>query len=144
MRVYTIGAPHRDNDMKPGPSLRAASPSQHAGRLAEDAALDFLLTQGHRVLARNFYCRRGEIDLITLHGEWLIFTEVRWRSRIDYGDAASSITRHKQQRIIATARYFLSGQTHWQQRLIRFDVMLFEGPPCDWKRRWLQAAFTAF
>ena len=61
--------------------LRAGSPTQQAGRLAEDAALTLLQAHGHELVARNFYCRRGEIDLITLHGQWLVFTEVRWRSR---------------------------------------------------------------
>ncbi len=124
--------------------LRAESPTQLAGRLAEDAALSFLQAQGHELIARNFYCRRGEIDLITRHRQWLVFTEVRWRSRTDFGGAACSLTHHKRQRIIATASYFLSKQKHWQQYLIRFDVMLFEGQPAAWQRHWLQAAFTAF
>ena len=126
------------------PALRAESPSQQAGRLAEDAAIAFLQTQGHELIACNSYCRRGEIDLITLHGQSLVMTEVRWRSRTDFGGAAASVTRSKQQRIIAAARYFLGHQTQWQQCFIRFDVMLFEGSPPDWQRRWLQAAFTAF
>lgn len=145
MRVYTIATHPRDHAMtnaKPG--LRAESPSQQAGRLAEDAAWAFLQTQGHELVARNVYCRRGEIDLITVQDQWLIFTEVRWRSRTDFGGAASSLTYRKQQRIIATARYFLSRQKHWQQYLIRFDVMLFEGKPPAWQRQWLQAAFNAF
>lgn len=128
----------------PRSGLQAASPSQQAGRLAEDDALAFLLTQGHELIARNFYCRRGEIDLITRHEQWLVFTEVRWRSRTDFGGAAGSLTWQKQRRIIATASYFLCSHKHWQQHLIRFDVMLFAGSPPDWQRRWLQAAFTAF
>lgn len=125
-------------------ALRAESPSQQAGRLAEDAALAFLQTQGHQLIARNIYCRRGEIDLITLHGQWLVLTEVRWRSRADFGGAAASVTRSKQQRIIAAARYFLSQHAQWQHCFIRFDVMLFDGAPPTWQRQWLQAAFSAF
>lgn len=125
-------------------ALRAESPSQQAGRLAENAALAFLQTQGHQLIARNIYCRRGEIDLITLDSHWLVLTEVRWRSRADFGGAAASITRSKQQRIIAAARYFLSLNAQWQQCLIRFDVMLFQGPPGAWQQQWLQAAFNAF
>ena len=126
------------------PGLRAESPTQQAGRQAEDSALAFLQSHGHALVARNVYCRRGEIDLITLHDQWLIFTEVRWRSRADFGGAAGSLAYHKQQRIIATARYFLSRHRQWQQHLIRFDVMLFEGTPPAWRCQWLQAAFTAF
>lgn len=128
----------------PPSGLQATSPSQHAGKLAEDDALAFLQTQGHGLIARNYYCRRGEIDLITCHQNWLVFTEVRWRSRTDFGGAAGSLTHRKQQRIIATASYFLCRQKHWQQHLMRFDVMLFTGSPPDWQRHWLQAAFTAF
>lgn len=124
--------------------LRAESPRQKAGRMAEQAALAYLETQGHRRVACNFYCRRGEIDLITLDAQWLVFTEVRWRSRTDFGGAAQSLTRQKQQRLIATARYFLGCHPHWQHHLMRFDVMLFEGKPPHWQRHWLQAAFTAF
>jgi len=130
------------NKLEPG--LRAHSLSQQAGRLAEDAAWEFLKSHGHVLVARNAYCRRGEIDLITRDGQWLVFTEVRWRRRNSFGGAAASLTRHKQQCIIAAASYFLSRQKHWQQHPIRFDVMLFEGQPPDWQHQWLQAAFTAF
>ena len=125
------------------PPLRASSPQQISGQAAESAALQFLQNCGHTFVARNVYCRRGEIDLITLHDQWLILTEVRWRRRAGYGGAAASVTYQKQQRIIAAARYFLCLQPHWQKCLIRFDVMLFEGSPPAWQRYWLQAAFTA-
>ena len=142
--AYTISMKYQDSHMSlPKTALHAKSPSQQAGRQAEDAALAFLQSQGHELIARNVYCRRGEIDLITLQGRWLILTEVRWRRRADFGGAAASVTYRKQQRIIAAARYFLCLQPHWQQCLIRFDVMLFEGSPPAWQRHWLQAAFTA-
>lgn len=128
---------------RPAPLL-ANSPSQKAGQLAEKAALLFLQKQGHELIAHNVYCRRGEIDLITLHNRWLVFTEVRWRSHGNFGGAAASITTHKQRRIIAAARYFLCREPHWQQHHLRFDVMLFEGTPPTWQQRWIQAAFNAF
>ena len=129
--------------MKPAPRI-ASSPSQKAGQFAENAALYFLRQQGHELIAHNVYCRRGEIDLITLHNRWLVFTEVRWRRHSNFGGAAASITAQKQQRIIAAARYFLCREPHWQQYHLRFDVMLFEGIPPTWQQRWIQAAFNAF
>lgn len=142
--IYTISPSEHCAMSNLKAELQAVSPSQQAGRLAEDAALSFLLTQGHELISRNAYCRRGEIDLITLHQGWLIFTEVRWRSRADYGGAAASLTARKQRRIIASASYFLCSQKQWQQHKMRFDVILFAGSPPDWQRHWLQAAFTAF
>ena len=126
------------------PPLRASSPQQISGQAAESAALQFLQNCGHTFVARNVYCRRGEIDLITLHNRWLVFTEVRWRRHSNFGGAAASITAQKQQRIIAAARYFLCREPHWQQYHLRFDVMLFEGIPPTWQQRWIQAAFNAF
>ena len=126
------------------PGLRAESPTQQAGRQAEDSALAFLQSHGHALVARNVYCRRGEIDLITLHQGWLVFTEVRWRSRLDFGGAAASVTPAKQRRIITAARYFLSHEPQWQHHFMRFDVMLYEGKPPTWQQHWIQAAFNAF
>lgn len=124
--------------------LQASSPSQRAGQFAEDAALAILKQQGHTLVARNVYCRRGEIDLITLHNHCLIFTEVRWRRSCGFGGAAASLTAQKQQRIIAAARYFLCKEPHWQSYHLRFDAMLFEGQPPTWQHQWIQAAFNAF
>ena len=126
------------------PPLRASSPQQILGQAAESAALQFLQNCGHTFVARNVYCRRGEIDLITLHQGWLVFTEVRWRSRLDFGGAAASVTPAKQRRIITAARYFLSHEPQWQHHFMRFDVMLYEGKPPTWQQHWIQAAFNAF
>lgn len=122
---------------------RASSPTQVAGQQAEDVALALLQQQGHQLIARNFYCRFGEIDLITLQHDWLVFTEVRWRRHHDFGGAAASITPAKQRRIVATARYFLCREPQRQHYLIRFDVMLFQGIPPQWQHQWIQAAFGA-
>jgi hypothetical protein len=59
-----------------------------AGRRAEVLAADFLAGRGLVIVARNFRCRRGVIDVIARDGETLVFVEVRLRSRQDYGGAA--------------------------------------------------------
>lgn len=122
--------------------LRASSPRQQAGRQAEARALTLLETAGHRLIARNFHGRRGEIDLITLHGRLLVFTEVRQRSRNDHGSAAGTVTLAKQMRLIATARYFLACHPHLQSSVMRFDVIACDGSAADGRLDWLQAAFT--
>ncbi len=50
------------------------------GRAAEDRAALYLLSLGYTIITRNYQIRGGEIDLIALEGEELIFVEVRWRS----------------------------------------------------------------
>ncbi|MBS1700066.1 MAG: YraN family protein [Armatimonadetes bacterium] len=55
------------------------------GRTAEDRAASYLLSLGYTIITRNYRIRGGEIDLIALDGEVLVFVEVRWRTD-DMGD----------------------------------------------------------
>lgn len=110
------------------------------GRALEELALIFLQKQGHRLIARNFRCRQGEIDLITLERGTLIFVEVRYRARADFGGAAASVDARKQQRLILAARYFLHHHPEHQNRDCRFDIIAYDAqqPP-----QWIQHAFEA-
>ena len=76
------------------------SAKQLLGQAAEQAACSYLTRHGLTLIARNFHARQGEIDLIMLDKDTLVFVEVRFRSRQDFGDAAASVTRSKQQKII--------------------------------------------
>lgn len=100
----------------------------------EDAALRFLQNQGLRLVARNYRCRGGEIDLIMQQDDYLVFVEVRFRAGRSYGGAAASVTRTKQQKIRMTASHYL--QTHGfneSQQACRFDVVAYEGSEqCQW------------
>lgn len=111
----------------------------HRGQVAETRAADFLIGQGLRVVARNWRCRMGEIDLIAEQGRTLVFVEVRSRGRTDFGGSAASITSIKQARIIAAARAYLSTLRHTPA--CRFDVVLFDG--ANSSPEWLQGAFDA-
>lgn len=119
----------------------AGSPRQQQGRQLEEAAWRFLATQGHRWIAQNVTCRLGEIDLISQEGNQLIFTEVRWRSRSDYGGAAASVTARKQQRIRHAARFFLMHHPQWQRWPMRFDVIAYDGPWPHPACTWIKGAF---
>jgi putative endonuclease len=102
-----------------GTSARAG-----VGARAEASAAEFLRARGLAVVARNFRCRRGEIDLIARDGEMLVFVEVRLRSRRDYGDAAASITAAKRERMAAAALFYLARLP--QTPPCRFDAILFD------------------
>lgn len=108
------------------------------GRLAEDCAARFL--EGHRltVIARNYRCGGGEIDLICRDGRTLVFVEVRLRCNGDFGGAAASITLVKQRRIALAARHYLA--TTGKHRLAcRFDCVLLDGENIE----WVKNAFSA-
>lgn len=101
------------------------------GAAAEETAWHFLQAQGCRLLARNWHCRYGEIDLIVEHGSAVVFVEVRWRSSQRFGGAAASITPAKLAKIRRSAEYYL--QQHPGQRDCRIDaVLLTPGAKPEW------------
>jgi putative endonuclease len=95
------------------------------GREAELAAARWLEARGLTVVARNHRCRGGEIDLVMRDGPALVFVEVRLRTNPHFGDAATSVTPTKQQRLIRAARDYLA-RNRWQGPC-RFDLVGFRG-----------------
>ena len=89
-----------------------------------------------KLLARNFRCRTGEIDLVMAEGDTLVFVEVRARADRNHGGAAESITLSKQKRIARAAKYYLSKLKEIPE--CRFDAVLFEEKG---KPEWIRGAF---
>ncbi|MGZ5092506.1 MAG: YraN family protein [Burkholderiales bacterium] len=100
-------------------------------------AAAFLERQGLTILARNYRCRLGEIDLIARDREATVFVEVRSRASAAFGGAAASITAAKRQRLLKAARHYISRQRSVPQ--CRFDALLIEGDPP--RIEWLRDAF---
>ncbi len=75
-----------------------------------------------RILARNWRCRYGELDLIAAHREVTAFVEVKTRTGLAYGVPAEAVTYTKQQRIRRTALSWLA-QQQGSAPQIRFDVV---------------------
>jgi putative endonuclease len=111
------------------------------GALAEQQALTFLQEQGLLLVKQNFRCRNGEIDIIALDKETLVFIEVRLRSHRHYATAGESITKNKQRRIVHCAQYFLMTHPQHQHCNLRFDGVLFAH--INQTPEWIQAAFDA-
>ncbi len=107
----------------------------------ETQAMLWLEQQGLITRQRNFHCRLGEIDLIMQDKETLVFVEVKYRKRTDYGSAAESITWHKQQRLIRAAEFFLVKNPEFSQLPCRFDVIGIEANVDTEDFIWLKSAF---
>ena len=93
------------------------------GKEGENKAVEALRTAGMSIITRNFRSRQGEIDIIALDGETLVFVEVKAYSKFGLESLAYSISQKKQRRIIETAKYFLSINRQYYGRAIRFDVV---------------------
>ena len=91
------------------------------GEDAEAACCKHLESQGLKLIDRNFSCRSGEIDLIMLDTQTLVFVEVRFRKNNFFGGGLESITRSKQQKLRNTAELYL--QQNNQYKNARFDVV---------------------
>lgn len=115
------------------------------GRLAEDAARRFLEQRGLRLLARNYHCRRGEIDLIMKDSDCIVFVEVRYRSSARFGSAAESVDRRKQACLVAAARHYLHRHQRTADAPCRFDVISITRAPCavNMPLDWIKDAFQA-
>jgi len=116
--------------------------SDERGKWAEDLACRFLRERGLEVLARNYRCKRGEIDLVMRDGDTIAFVEVRYRRRSDYGTAAQSVDHRKQKRIVATAEHYLA----WQGRSrepCRFDLVCVAPQDSREGLTWIRDAFRA-
>jgi putative endonuclease len=99
------------------------------GTRSERAAARFLRRKlGYRILRRNFSCPRGELDLIALDGQCLVFVEVRSTEGEDSTRPAESVDLLKQRRLTELALIFL--QRHGLLgRSARFDVLAVSWPP---------------
>jgi putative endonuclease len=93
------------------------------GRVGEAAAAIYLEKKGIRILEKNFRSRTGEIDIVGLDGETLVFAEVKTWSRYGIDALEQAIDSKKKHKIIETSKYFLSLHREYRYMTIRFDVI---------------------
>jgi len=97
------------------------------GKEGENKAAEFLEKAGMQILARNFRSPVGEVDIIALEKETIVFVEVKTWFALGIEELQYSISKRKQSRIIETANYFLNSQRKYSCMAVRFDV-IFIGP----------------
>ena len=93
-----------------------------AGRASEGLAEAHLRSLGYGILARNYRCRYGEVDLVAREGGTLVFVEVRGRSGRSHGTPEESVTVRKQQHLWRVAQHYLQ-RVRGPVPECRFDVV---------------------
>ena len=92
------------------------------GRRGESAAARYLTAMGMRVVARNWRCRRAEVDLIAWDGDTLVFCEVKTRRSLAAGTPEDAVDPPKQARVSFAALCYLATLDREPPR-VRFDVV---------------------
>ncbi|HEX3783920.1 MAG TPA: YraN family protein [Pseudonocardiaceae bacterium] len=127
-----------------GPDSRqhGSSPPGHVlGRLGEELAAQYLEILGFVLLARNWRCRDGELDIVATDGHSLVVVEVKTRTNDDFGTPADAMTPVKIRRIKAATRAWLrSVRAPWCE--ISYDLIAIWWPPTGKPRmQHLRGAF---
>jgi putative endonuclease len=114
------------------------------GNKGENFVVDLLQTNGWQVIATQWKCRWGEIDIIAYDRNWLIFVEVKTRSDRNWDqNGALAISMRKQQKLYKTASEFLSHHPNLESLSCRFDVALVRCAKESLDLEgYLEAAFT--
>ncbi|MDX1636017.1 MAG: YraN family protein [Marinobacter sp.] len=114
-----------------------------AGQRAEGVAARYLQSRGVRILKRNVHSRGGELDLIGMDQEVLVFFEVRYRGSGSLTGGAESIGYHKQQRLLKAAAFYLHRHSLWNHPS-RIDVVaIAPGITSQYRVQWIKDAIQA-
>ncbi|WQG58881.1 YraN family protein [Pseudomonas sp. RTB3] len=118
--------------------------SAQSGKDAELQALNYLQQQGLRLITQNWLCKRGELDLVMLDGDTVVFVEVRYRKHAQWGGALASIDGRKRQKLILAAQFFLLKEHRWSDAPCRFDVVAIESTRSGKADlNWIKSAFDS-
>ncbi|MBR0139486.1 MAG: YraN family protein [Firmicutes bacterium] len=101
----------------------AENKKKTVGRKGEDAACSYLERKGWRIVARNYRCRFGEIDMIAAKDGVLAFIEVKTRSRADFGFPREAVNAEKQRKLRASAQVFMLRRPEFSRFQPRMDVI---------------------
>ena len=92
------------------------------GLVGEDLAADYLVKNKYKIIARNYNCPLGEIDIVALDKKMLVFVEVKTRTSQTFGLPREAVNKPKQRHISKTAQYFMREYDVFSLET-RFDVI---------------------
>jgi len=115
---------------------------QLLGARGERIAARFLRRRGYVIIRRNYRGKRGEIDLVALDREVLVFIEVKTRLQDRFGEPLDAVDIRKQRRIAVVAKEFLL-ENELHDRAIRFDVVGVKRRGWRWQVELVRDAFDS-
>jgi len=92
------------------------------GISGEDAVAEWYVAAGYEIVARNWRCATGELDLVCRRGRSIVFCEVKTRTSDTFGAPVEAVTRDKQRRVRRLAARWLDDAADFRPADVRFDV----------------------
>ncbi len=120
---------------------KLSPPHLQRGADAEKSARKYLESNGLRLLTKNYRCPGGELDLVMLDDQELVFVEVRYRNSEQFGGAARSVDAGKQRKLRLAGEVFLQEHPRLAFSGCRFDVMAVSGDAPGYGIEWIRDAF---
>ena len=96
-----------------------------SGKLGEDIACKLLLNNGYKIITKNFHSKLGEIDIVAIDQDTLVFVEVKTRWSEKFGKPEEAVTLSKLAKIKRTGEYFCLLKPDYPKKQ-RIDVVAIE------------------
>ncbi len=111
------------------------------GSQYEKLACDYIVSQGGRILERNYRVRQGEIDIIAAADNYICFIEVKFRKDNKYGGPEAAVSMSKQKKICKVSGFYLMSHRIEEDTPIRYDVITLSGNEGAYTFKWYKNAF---
>ena len=108
-----------EDDSEPATCSSASFTTRAIGDAGEQTAADWLVADGHEIIARNWRTRYCEIDIVSMKDDVLYFTEVKYRKNDDFGGGLAAITAKKQRQMRFAAELFIAKHPQYEGRDMR-------------------------
>ena len=95
--------------------------TKEIGQIGEDAAVNYLISQGYSILERNWRCGHLELDIVALDGDFLAIVEVKTREVNSLLSPNDAITKSKQNNLIGAAKGYVRRNRRHEE--VRFDIV---------------------
>lgn len=127
---------------KPPPqNSKMADSKQTIGDAGERCAEVYLNQKGMQLIARNYRCRYGEIDLVMRDGDCVVFVEVKRRKHARFGTPLEMVSISKQGKLRFAAEHYIATNKIPAQQAMRFDVVGILSDGIESSVQWVQNAF---
>ncbi|MCE5179370.1 MAG: YraN family protein [Proteiniphilum sp.] len=112
------------------------------GWKGEEAAVNYLTSKGHRIVARNWRFQGYEVDIISEDGAYIVFVEVKTRTSTAWGNPEDFIGKQRMRRMIQAAGIYL--KMNCIDKPARFDIVAVIGERQQFELEHIEDAFLPF